>query len=98
MRIALTYNLKPTSTPAWDDTYAEWDDVETIEAVREVLAADHEVVLIEADAEAERRVVQAAPDLVFNMAEGLQGAWREAQLPAFLEHAGIPFTGSSSRT
>lgn len=98
MRIALTYNLKPASALAWDDTYAEWDDAETIEAVRYALAADHEVVLIEADAEVERRIVQAAPDLVFNMVEGLQGAWREAQLPSRLECLGLPFTGSSSRT
>ncbi|WP_089933659.1 D-alanine--D-alanine ligase family protein [Candidatus Entotheonella palauensis] len=98
MKIALAYNLKPTSVPAWDDTYAEWDDLETIEAVRDALAADHEVVLVEADARVESRIVQAAPDLIFNMAEGWHGAWREAQLPALLEHLKIPFTGSSART
>lgn len=38
MRIALAYNLKPAPIRSWDDTYAEWDDVETIEAVRDVLA------------------------------------------------------------
>lgn len=98
MKIVLAYNLKPTSVPAWDDTYAEWDDVETIEAVRDALATDHEVVLVEADAEVEHRIAQTAPDLVFNMAEGLHGAWREAQLPALLEALQIPFTGSSART
>lgn len=98
MRIALTYNLRPSSTSAWDDTYAEWDDLETIEAVRDALTAAHEVVLIETDAQVEHRIAQAAPDLVFNMAEGLVGAWREARLPAFLERSGLPFTGSSSRT
>ncbi len=98
MKIALAYNLKPISTLAWDDTYAEWDDIETIEAVRDALAADHEVVLMEANAEVERRIVQAAPDLVFNMAEGLHGRWREARLPALLERLEIPFTGSSSQT
>lgn len=98
MRIALAYNLKPTPISAWDDTYAEWDDIETIEAVRDALAIEHEVILIEADAEVESRIAQAAPDLVFNMAEGLQGAWREARLPALLEQLQIPFTGSSSRT
>ncbi len=56
------------------------------------------MVLVEADADVEYRIVQAAPDLVFNMAEGLKGAWREARLPAFLERSGIPFTGSSART
>ncbi|ETW96350.1 MAG: hypothetical protein ETSY1_26925 [Candidatus Entotheonella factor] len=98
MKIALAYNLKPTSASVWDDTYAEWDDWETIEAVRDALATDHEVVLIEADAEVERRITQTAPDLIFNMAEGLHGAGREAQLPALLERLQIPFTGSSART
>ena len=98
MRIALAYNLKPTSTLACDDTYAEWDDIETIEAVRHALATDHEVVLIEANVAVQERIAQAAPDLVFNMAEGLHGARREAQLPALLEHLAIPFTGSSSQT
>ncbi len=59
---------------------------------------DHEVVLVEADDEVAKRLTQAAPDLVFNMAEGLSGAWREAQLPALLERLAIPFTGSSSQT
>ncbi len=98
MRIVLTYNLRPNSASVWDDTYAEWDEVGTIEAVRDALTAEHEVVLIEADAQAEHRILQAVPDLVFNMAEGFKGAWREARLPAFLERSGLPFTGSSSRT
>ncbi|PON17941.1 D-alanine--D-alanine ligase [Candidatus Entotheonella serta] len=98
MRIALAYNLKPASTLAWDDTYAEWDDEETIEAVRGALTPDHEVVLIEASTEVAEQIAQIAPDLVFNMAEGLHGARREAHLPALLERLQIPFTGSSSRT
>ncbi len=98
MRVVLTYNLRPNAASVWDDTYAEWDDLETIESVRDALAVEHEVLLIEADAQVEHHIVQAAPDLVFNMAEGLRGAWREAQLPAFLERSGIPFTGSSSHT
>lgn len=98
MMIALAYNLKPASTLAWDDTYAEWDDEETIEAVRDALTPEHEVVLIEASTEVAEQIAQIAPDLVFNMAEGLHGARREAHLPALLERLQIPFTGSSSRT
>ncbi len=98
MKIALTYNLKPASTQVWDDTYAEWDDAETIEAVRNALAPGHDVVLLEASTEMAGQIVRVAPDLVFNMAEGLRGARREAQLPALLEQLEIPFTGSSSQT
>ena len=49
MKIALIYNLRPAqaATPAWsDDLYAEWDEPETIAAVRAALATAHTVVLI----------------------------------------------------
>ena len=37
-------------------------------------------------------------DLVFNIAEGLYGEHREAQVPAILEALGVPYTGSNSMT
>ncbi len=102
MKIALTYNLKPPSLQghpaALDDIYAEWDDPATITAVREALARRHDVVPIEGDDQAEQRLLAARPDMVFNLAEGLTGPWREARIPAFLERHGIPFTGSSAHT
>jgi D-alanine-D-alanine ligase len=101
MKIALIYNLRPAqaTTPAWpDDLYAEWDEPETIAAVRAALATAHEVVLIENNSEVEAGLRASAPDIVFNMAEGLSGPDREAHIPALLERWGIPFTGSSAHT
>jgi D-alanine-D-alanine ligase len=101
MKIALIYNLRPAqaTTPAWpDDLYAEWDEPETIAAVRAALATAHEVILIENNSEIEAGLRASAPDIVFNMAEGLTGPDREAHIPALLERWGIPFTGSSART
>ena len=101
MKIALVYNLRPAhaTAPAWpDDLYAEWDEPETIAAVRAALATAHEVVLIENTGEVEAGLRLSAPDMVFNMAEGLTGPDREAHIPALLERWGIPFTGSSART
>ena len=102
MKIVLTYNLKPAGSAeecaAPDDTYAEWDEPDTIAAVRDALACEHEVVLLEDDAEIEPRLLAVQPDMAFNLAEGLGGPWREARLPALLERHGIPFTGSSSQT
>src|SRR5712692_118643 len=101
MKIALIYNLRPpqATTPAWtDDQYDEWDEPETIAAVRTALATAHEVVLIENNSEVEAGLRASAPDMVFNMAEGLSGPDREAHIPALLELWGIPFTGSSART
>jgi len=74
MKIALIYNLRPAhaATPSLpDDIYTEWDEPETISAVRAALATAHEVVLIEDNNEAEARLVGSAPDIVFNIAEGL---------------------------
>ena len=80
------------------DTYAEWDTQETIDAVRDALATAHDVTPIEANEEAFERLRAARPEIVFNIAEGLSGASREAQIPAMLEMLGIPYTGSDPVT
>ena len=76
------------------DTYAEWDSEETILAVKTALERHHRVTLIEADEEAYQKFLQVQPDIVFNIAEGLHGPSREAQIPALLELLDIPYTGS----
>jgi D-alanine-D-alanine ligase len=80
------------------DTYAEWDTEETILAVKTALELYHNVALIEANEESYQTLLQAKPDIVFNIAEGLRGPSREAQIPAILEMLGIPYTGSDSLT
>ncbi|HSR10114.1 MAG TPA: D-alanine--D-alanine ligase, partial [Thermodesulfobacteriota bacterium] len=99
MRVGFCFNLKK-ETGASDpgDLYAEWDDEETIEAVRSALAAKHEVIPIEADEDAFEKFRKARPAIVFNMAEGIHGNSREAQIPSILEMLGIPYTGSDPLT
>ena len=80
------------------DTYAEWDTEETILAVKRALEQNHEVTLIEANEEAYHKLLQAQPDIVFNIAEGMNGSSREAQIPAILEMLRIPYTGSDPLT
>ncbi len=80
------------------DTYAEWDSEATILAVKTALERHHVVTLIEADDEAYRKFLQIHPDIVFNIAEGLRGPSREAQIPAMLEMLDIPYTGSDPLT
>jgi D-alanine-D-alanine ligase len=109
MHIALSFNLKgdavglieepaeppsePPDLPA-DDIFAEWDDIHTIKAVESALASRHQVSLVEANLDAFESYRKLRPDLVFNIAEGLHGASREAQIPAMLDMLGIPYTGS----
>jgi D-alanine-D-alanine ligase len=80
------------------DTYAEWDTEETVLAVKRALEERHVVTMIEADEDAPQRFLQVQPDIVFNVAEGLRGPSREAQIPAILEMFGIPYTGSDPVT
>jgi D-alanine-D-alanine ligase len=97
-RIALIYNLKKSvkvEPGAPPDALAEYDSVETVEAIAEaLLAGGHEVIRLEADETLLDTVRREAPDLCFNFAEGLRGDAREAHVPALLEMLGIPYTGS----
>ncbi len=111
MHVALAFNLRRdsacelessaaavSSTSSADDLYAEWDDIHTIQAVERALASRHRVSLVEADLDAFGKLRALKPDLVFNMAEGLFGNSREAQIPAILDMLAIPYTGSDPVT
>ena len=114
MHVALAFNLREESacetdqppsdppseppSPVSDDLYAEWDDIHTIRAVESALAASHQVTLVEANLDAYGAFRALRPDLVFNIAEGLRGNSREAQIPAMLDMLGIPYTGSDPVT
>lgn len=82
-----------------DDTFAEWDSEETIEAVKSALTSGgHEVTEIECDRDAYEKLKALNPEFVFNVAEGFSGSSRESQIPSMLEMLNIPFTGSDSVT
>jgi len=78
--------------------YAEWDTRETVDAVRAALAERFEVTMVEADAGAYEKISKIRPFFVFNIAEGLHGESREAQIPAMLEMLRIPYLGSDPIT
>lgn len=98
LRVALVCNLKVNVSVGVDDppdALAEYDSLETVTALEEALVAGgHEVVLLEGDETLLDTVRRVAPDICFNIAEGLRGDAREAQVPAVLEMLGIPYTGS----
>jgi D-alanine-D-alanine ligase len=81
-----------------NDLYAEWDTMDTINAVRAALAERFEVVLVEANEEAFEKLSKIRPFFAFNIAEGLYGPSREAQIPAMLEMLRIPYLGSDPLT
>ncbi|MFW5920319.1 MAG: D-alanine--D-alanine ligase family protein [Polyangiales bacterium] len=101
LRVGLAYNVKrvqPEKGGA-EDREAEYDAPATIDAVREAIASwGHEVVDLEATQTLASRLDDAEVDVVFNIAEGLRGRNREAQIPALLELLDIPYTGSDPAT
>lgn len=113
LNVALAYNVKPdeasfeeniksqqstTSSIDYDDIYAEWDTYETIYAIRDAIALNHNVTLIEADNNAFEKLKSIRPDIVFNVAEGAFGISRESQIPSMLDMLQIPYTGSDPLT
>lgn len=100
LRVGLTYNLKRVKpTAGGDDREAEYDAPATIAALHDALASyGHEVVDLEATAELPALLGASGVDLVFNVAEGIHGRNREAQVPAILELLDIPYTGSDPAT
>jgi len=80
------------------DTFAEWDSRDTVNAVCDALAQFHPVTMIEADYNAFEKLKEIKPDIVFNVAEGFFGVSREAQIPAMLDMLNIPYTGSDPST
>jgi D-alanine-D-alanine ligase len=99
LRVGFTFNMKRVDSKAGNDAEAEYDAPETIVAIQSAIESlGHDVVPLEANSELPHRLVTAKVDLVFNIAEGLSGRNREAQVPALCELIGIPYTGSDSAT
>lgn len=101
MTIAFTYNvrhIKPAlEKQAFDE--AEFDEPETIAAIHKAIQANgYTCIDIEADEQVYEKLkkLRKSIDLVFNIAEGLRGEIREAQIPAMLEMLGIPYTHSGA--
>jgi D-alanine-D-alanine ligase len=81
------------------DALAEYDSIETVQAIEDaLLAGGHQVILLEADETLLDTIRQVDPDICFNIAEGLRGDSRESQVPALLEMLGIPYAGSKVLT
>lgn len=72
--------------------------METINAVKNALEINHDVIMIEANADAFEKFRNSGADIVFNIAENENGLSREAQIPAILDMLKIPYTASDPLT
>ncbi len=102
LKVGITYNLKRDFTRQENqpiDLLEEFDSEETVDAIGKALESEgHEVIKLGGDIGLIDRLRQASVDIVFNIAEGLQGRNREAHIPALLEFLNIPYTGSDPLT
>ncbi|MFY1825928.1 D-alanine--D-alanine ligase family protein [Myxococcus fulvus] len=103
LRVGFTYNVKRVKPSAHgeavEDSEAEYDSPNTLQAIREAIASwGHEVIDLEATAELPTVLSSTPLDIVFNIAEGFKGRNRESQVPAMLELLDIPYTGSDPAT
>ena len=98
MRVILVYDELVRCAPvkaAPEDLGAEYEDQRTIESILQAIRAnghDAEGLVLGEDFPAQIR--RLAPDLVFNIAEGISGPTRESIVPAWLDQLKIPYTGS----
>lgn len=101
VKVALVYNLihpeQLNGLPI--DILAEYDSEETIAGLQAALeSAGHTVILLESDETIASQLKAAAPDIVFNIAEGRHGESRESYIPVVCEMLRLPYTGSGPLT
>jgi D-alanine-D-alanine ligase len=96
--VAVIANVKgetvlPSDAPP--DAGAEFDRRETIQAIQDAIESDgHTTRFLSADHTLLDTLREYHPDICFNIAEGIMGDGREAQVPALLEMLRIPYTAS----
>ncbi len=98
MEIALTYNLKEKDATKPPDYFSEFDSEETVSAIAGALRKHgHSVAQVNVGKEDLFSYFQRTRvDMVFNIAEGTHGRFRESEIPAILDYLDIPYTGSNT--
>ncbi len=97
-RVAVIANVKGETSLPQDgppDAGAEFDRMETIQAIQSAIESDgHVTRFLPADSTLPEHLKEFYPDICFNIAEGMGGDAREAQIPALLELLHVPYTAS----
>lgn len=95
MKVGITYDLKDDYLALGFDkeTCAEFDSLETINAIDDLLKSRGHITERIGNVKALVNALAHGKnwDFVFNIAEGMYGRGREAQVPALLDAYGIPY-------
>ncbi len=99
LKIAVLHNLKPAAPSEADDSFAEYDEPSTIEAICASLRRlGVNPFPVTADRRLPWRLSEGRYDFAFNIAEFEGGRCREAIPAAICELMDLPFTGSDALT
>ncbi len=103
MKIGIAYDLKSDFDGAArtgpEDALEEYDSPATVDAIERVLTVHgYEVQRLGGGRNFLAAVLEAPPDLVFNIAEGRGSRSREAHVPAVCEMLGVAYTHSDPLT
>lgn len=85
------FQILPTEEGIMEDKQKR----KTIKDIKEVLSKKYNCIDLIFDETLISKLKKEKVDLVFNLCNGINGDSRLSQLPAVLEFAGIPYTGSS---
>lgn len=98
MKVVLTYNLKKKDETKPADYFSECDSEETINAIVSALKTKgHTVEAVDVEYPNLLSYFRNnRADMVFNIAEGRRGKFRESEVPAVLDYLNIPYTGSGT--
>lgn len=94
MAISVAYNERTEATEAQAEHLSRDYVEDVVDALRGLGHDAHALELTGEAPQVFRRLQEARPDLVFNLAEAGLGAWREAFYPMLYEFLGIPYTGA----
>lgn len=95
MRITVAYNLRTDTSESTAELLTREDVDRITRALRELR---HQVIPVEVSGPPDdvvERLLDSAPELIFNVAEGTIGSSREAFYPGLYEQLRIPYTGGN---
>ncbi|MDD5643884.1 MAG: ATP-grasp domain-containing protein [bacterium] len=102
MKIGITYNLKTdfkNLVLTTEDALEEFDSEKTVDAIAAAITKmGHDAVKLGGGEQVIGKIKNEELSLVFNIAEGVNGRAREAQIPALLELLKMPYTHSDPLT
>lgn len=96
MKIAILTDEFRVDLIPWEEAIKEDEQKQkTVEEIQKILSTKYDCISLIAGENIIEELKAEKVDLVFNLCNGIKGDSKLAQIPALLEFAGIPYTGSS---